>query len=253
MSGFAPEDLTQDAFLGGRFSIWQPKQGYRAGVDPVLLAASVPALPGQSVLELGCGAGAAILSLAARVPDLALVGLELQPDYADLAERNAAANGFAMTVYRADLAQMPAELRQRQFDHVIANPPYYREGAHSSARDTGRQIALGERTPLSGWIEAAARRLGPKGYLHVIQRADRLPELLAACQGRLGSIAVLPLAARQGRAPETIILRARKGGRAAFRLLAPLVMHEGESHRSDGDSYTMPVSRALRCGAALEW
>ncbi|MCO4829001.1 MAG: methyltransferase, partial [Lentibacter algarum] len=60
-------DLTHDAFLGGRLKLWQPKQGYRAGVDPVLLAASIAAKAGESVLDLGCGAGAAALCLGRRV------------------------------------------------------------------------------------------------------------------------------------------------------------------------------------------
>ena len=48
---------SHDQFLGGRLMVAQPKTGYRAGVDPVLLAASVPAVRGESVLELGCGVG----------------------------------------------------------------------------------------------------------------------------------------------------------------------------------------------------
>ena len=92
MSGFSDSELSCNEFLGGRVRLWQPLSGYRAGVDPVLLAASVPATAGQTVLELGCGAGAAILCLAARVPGLHLTGVELQPAYADLARRNAAEN-----------------------------------------------------------------------------------------------------------------------------------------------------------------
>ena len=81
---------TRDAFLGGKLRLRQPRRGYRAGIDPVLLAASVPARPGQSVLDLGCGAGAAALCLAARVGGLRLAGLERQADYAELARANAA-------------------------------------------------------------------------------------------------------------------------------------------------------------------
>ncbi|KUJ76418.1 methyltransferase [Ruegeria marisrubri] len=253
MAGFGDSDLTCDDFLGGRIRLWQPREGYRAGVDPVLLAASLPARAGQSVLELGCGAGAAILCLAARVSGLGLTGVELQPAYAELARRNAAGNAAELEVVEGDLSALPAEMKQRQFDHVLANPPYYRSGAHSPATDEGRSVALGERTPLALWFDVAAKRLAPKGYLHVIQRADRLPEMLAACSGRLGSIEVLPLSARAGRAPELLILRARKGGRAAFRLHAPLILHAGDRHLRDADSYTPEISAVLRDGAALPW
>jgi tRNA1Val (adenine37-N6)-methyltransferase len=76
---FAETELTRDGFLGGRLALLQPRDGYRAGTDPVLLAAFVPAREGESVLDLGCGAGTAALCLAARVPVLELHGLELQP------------------------------------------------------------------------------------------------------------------------------------------------------------------------------
>ncbi|WP_027244614.1 tRNA1(Val) (adenine(37)-N6)-methyltransferase [Leisingera daeponensis] len=253
MSGFREDELTRNGFLGGRVQLWQPARGYRAGVDPVLLAAAVPARAGEAVLELGCGAGQALLCLAARVPGLALTGVELQAPYADLARRNAAASGQAMDVYETDLAAMPEALKQSQFQHVIANPPYYKAGAHSQARDAGRKVALGEGTPLSDWIAAAARRLAPKGYLHMIQRADRLPDMLAGCSGVLGSLEVLPLAPRQARAAELVILRARKGGRADFRLHAPLILHEGDRHERDGESYRPEIRAVLRDGAALPW
>ncbi|MCA0870964.1 methyltransferase [Seohaeicola saemankumensis] len=253
MCGFSDTDVTCDGFLGGRLRLWQPRRGYRAGVDPVLLAAAVPARAGQAVLELGCGAGAAILCLGHRVPDLALTGVELQPAYAGLARRNATENNRDLQVVTADLSALPAELKARQFDHVIANPPYYKTGTHTGADDIGRQTALGEQTPLALWIDAAARRLKPKGYLHVIQRADRLPDLLSGCAGRLGSIEVLPLAPRQGRASELLILRARKEGRAAFRLHAPQLMHMGRQHDRDEEDYCPEIKAVLRDGAALPW
>ncbi|MCL6282859.1 methyltransferase domain-containing protein [Ruegeria sp. 2012CJ41-6] len=253
MTRFTEQELSCDAFLGGKLHLFQPLKGYRAGVDPVFLAASVPARPGQAVLELGCGAGAAILSLAARVPDLGLCGVEIQPAYADLARRNAAYNHRALEVVEGDLSTLPANLRERQFDHVLANPPYFRDGAHSPARDAGRRRALGEETPLTLWIDTAARRLISRGYLHMIQRVERLPDMVSACGGRLGSLEVLPLAARTGRPPDLIILRARKGGRADFRLHAPLILHAGDRHERDGESYRPEIQDVLRNGAALRW
>lgn len=251
MTRFSDSELSCNDFLGGRVRLLQPRSGYRAGVDPVLLAASVPARAGQSVLELGCGAGAAILCLSSRVPGLHLTGIELQPAYAELARRNAETNGIELEVVQADLTALPEALRRRQFDHVIANPPYYRAGAHSPAKDAGRCVALSEDTQLADWIAVAARRLAPKGYLHMIQKADRLPDMLAACQGLLGSVELLPLSPRTGREAELIILRARKGGRAAFRLHPPLIVHAGERHEKDGESYTDAVSAVLRKAAAL--
>ncbi len=247
----ADDKLSFDEFLDGRLQIVQLRSGYRAGIDPVLLAASVPAKPGQSVLDLGCGTGVAALCLGRRVPGLNLTGLELQPDYADLARRNAAANGIEMEVLTGDLSDMPAALRQLRFDHVIANPPYFDRSKSTAAADPGRETALGGTTRLSDWIEQAARRCGPKGFVSIIQRADRLPELLSAAARHLGSQEVLPLIPRPGRDARLVILRGRKGGRADFRLHDGWVLHDGPVHERDADDYTAATARVLRDGDRL--
>ena len=245
-----PEDLTHDAFLGGQLHLFQPRQGYRAGVDAVLLGASVQAQNGQRVLELGCGVGAAILCLGTRVPGLKLTGVERDPGFAALARRNGAAT---LEVVEADLAALPLDLRQRQFDHVLANPPYFDRSASVASEDPAREAAHGADTPLALWVKTAAKRLAPKGYAHFIHMVDRLPALLAALPSGMGSIEVLPLAARSGRAPDRMLLRARKNGRGAFKLHAPLVLHEGDQHEKDGDSYAPAIRAILRDGAPLQF
>lgn len=249
MTVFADDELTDDKFLMGRLRLLQPARGYRAATDPVLLAAACPATAGQSVLDLGCGAGAAALCLAARVPDIALAGLELQPEYADLARRNAARNGTSMQVECGDLAAMPRALR-RGFDHVIANPPYYAASGSPSPVSL-RDTALRTGTPIAAWIAAAATRLNPGGWLTMIFSTPNLPEALSALPPKLGSALVLPLAPREGREAPRLILRARKGGRAAFRLLPPFTLHAGPAHDGDRENYTPEANAVLRDGADL--
>ncbi|WP_234990143.1 tRNA1(Val) (adenine(37)-N6)-methyltransferase [Roseivivax lentus] len=250
---FAAEALSVDAYLGGRLRLAQPLRGYRAGIDPVLLAAAVPAMAGQRVLDLGCGAGAALFCLATRIPGLLLTGVERQADYAALAMRNAEENGLAARIATADLAALPADLRQERFDHILANPPYWQAEARDAAQDPGREAALCEVTPLATWIKVAARRLAPAGQLHMVHRAERLPDILTALHGRLGSIELKPLAPRTGRAARLILVRARKGGRAGFRLHAPLILHDGAQHVADGEDYTPAVRAMLRDAAPLDF
>lgn len=249
--GFAQGLLTEDRFLGGRLTLKQPRDGYRAGVDPVFLAAAVCAKPGDSVLDLGCGAAAATLCLGARVPGLKLVGVERQADYADLARANARDNGIDMQVITADIAAMPPEVTAQSFDHVIMNPPYHLPDRATTSSDPGRGAALFEDTPLAAWIDIATRRLKPRGYLTLIQKAERFPEILAGMDARLGSILAKPLAPRMGRAATLVLVQARKGGRSAFRLAAPLILHEGTAHVGDRESYRSEVSQILRAGAEL--
>lgn len=245
------DSLTQNDFLNGRVRLWQPKDGYRAGVDPVLLAASVHARAGERVLELGCGAGAAFLCLAARVPGLAFHAVEVQPAYAELARRNVEENGADATIWEADLTALPDTLRQMQFHHVLANPPYFDRTASTRAQDAGRDVAMGEATPLADWVAVAAKRLAPKGMATFIHRAERLPELLSLMGAHLGSLEVLPLQARLGRAAGLVLVRGKKGGRADFRLHAPVTLHDGAAHLRDGESYSAKIRAVLRDGAAL--
>lgn len=250
-TSYPDDELTRDVFLGGALKIWQPQRGYRAATDPILLAASVLASPEQSVLELGCGAGLASLALGVHCPGVELNGVERQPAYAELARRNGAENGIAFDVTQADLNDLPPALL-RSFDHVIANPPYYAPSA-PAARDIGRAQALREETPLAQWVDVALKRLRPGGYLTMIHLAERLPEILIGLNGRAGDTLVRPIAPRNRRAAGRILLQTRKGARGPFRLLAPLIMHEGDRHLHDGDDFTAQAQAILREGAVLGW
>jgi tRNA1Val (adenine37-N6)-methyltransferase len=241
--------LSDDKFLCGRLRLLQPVKGYRAATDPVLLAAACPARAGESVLDLGCGVGAAALCLGLRVPGLQLVGLEVQADYAALARSNAKRNGLVLEVHEGDITRMPRALRH-DFDHVIANPPYYPAGG-SPSPVAGRAQAMQVETPLADWVAAASRRLRPGGWMTLICGTDGLPQVLGALGSKLGSTAVLPLAAREGRPALRVIVQARKGGRAPFRLLAPFVLHQGHVHDGDRENYTPAANAVLREGADL--
>ncbi|WP_147126069.1 tRNA1(Val) (adenine(37)-N6)-methyltransferase [Shimia ponticola] len=230
---------------------WQPARGYRAGVDAVFLAAACPARTGDTILELGCGVGVASLSLLARVPGTTGVGVEKQASYAELGRQNASETGLPLTVVTGDIAALPDVVRKQQFHHVIFNPPYYDRGRRLLSPDTGRETALSEETSLKVWVETAIKRLRPRGQLTVIHRTERLAELLALLHPRIGSIAVQPLAARQGRASHLVLIRAQKDGNAPFILHPAIILHAAAQHVTDGDDYTPDVADVLRNGAAM--
>lgn len=239
-----------DDFLGGRLRLTQPASGYRAGADAVLLAAACAATPGQTVLELGCGAGAALLCLGVRVPGLALTGLERDAVAADLARANAAGAGMSVRIVTGDLERMPADLRAESFDHVIANPPFFTTGTRSP--DAYRAGARHEETPLPLWIEAGLKRLRPRGLLTLIHRAERLDTVLTVLAGRAGDIVILPIAGRSGAPAGRVIVAARKGARGPLQLLAPFVLHANARHLRDAEDLTPAAQAVLRHAAALD-
>lgn len=250
-TAFAPQELDRHGFLGERFQVMQPRGGYRSGVDTVLLAAACPVRQGDSVLDLGCGAGVAAFCLASRVPGVVLHGLEVQPGYAALAQANAASLGVEMRVHVGDVAAIPDSLKAVRADHVIANPPYYRHEATTDLPDAGKDTAFREDVLLGAWIACGLRRLRDGGWLTMVQRVERLPEILSALEGRAGDIAVKPIAGRANRPATRVLVRARKGGKGAFSLTPPFVMHDGEAHERDGEGFSAMAERVLRHGEAI--
>ena len=151
--------VTVDGFLGGRLRLAQPKTGYRAGIDPVLLAAACPAQSGQEVLELGCGVGVASLCLGRRVPGLGLNGVEILGEYAQIARENSVRNSIQFDVRQGDVSARPTPFFDRSFHHVIMNPPYFSADASSISPEAGRASGRSEQVALSHWVDMAAKRL----------------------------------------------------------------------------------------------
>lgn len=240
------DDLTLDTIMGGRVRLRQPRTGYRAATDPILLAASVAAKAGARVLDVGCGVGAAAMCLSARL-DVDLSGIEMQPEYAALATENAP----FMKVWTGDIFAPPPDLAQIGFDWVMTNPPFF-DVADPASPDMGRDVARREAQGAQVWTAACLRRVRSGGRIAVIHLAERLPAVLAGLEGA-GDIAVLPLQARVGRPAKRVIVTARKGARAPFRLAAPLVLHQGETHQGDFDDFTPEAQAVLRDAAALRF
>jgi tRNA1(Val) A37 N6-methylase TrmN6 len=250
-----PEDgLTRDALLGGKIWLHQPARGVRAGSDAVFLAAACPAQSGESVLEIGCATGAALLCLGARVPGARLAGLEVQPDLAALARRNASENAMAdrMRVIEGDLKAIPKPFGHERFDHVIANPPFFSGRNTRASPHAGRALARTEAADgdLQAWIGCMLQMAKPTGGLTLIFVAERVAELLAhltAARETVGSVETFPLWPRVDQPAKRMIVRARKGDATPPRVHAGLVLHE-----TDG-AYTAPAEAILRGGKALSF
>ena len=217
----------------------QREAGFRSGIEPVLLAASIPARPGEHALEGGSGAGATLLCLAARVAGVQGIGIEQDPALADLAARNAAENGFSGLRFSvADVAswQSPA-----MFDHACANPPYHPAGGTPSPDRAQRAAKQAPDGLLARWAAALARPLRARGTLTFILPAAHAPDAIAAfTEAGCRPTAMLPLWPMAEQPAKLMLLRGVKGGRAPFRVLRGLVLH-----RPDG-GFTEQAEAILR-------
>jgi len=228
--------VTEDQLLGGRVRLRQPADGARVAIDPVFLAAAIAVEPGQVVLDIGCGTGAAMLCVAAREPQCRVTGLERQRDLVRIAGDNIILNGMATraSVMVGDLLQPPPRISAGSFDHVMANPPYLPQGAGSEPAHAGRAEATIEGAAALGeWVRFALAMVRPKGTVTFIHRADRIDVMLGHLAGRAGEIVVFPLWPGQGRPAARILVRARKQSAAPARLAAGLVLHEADGRFTD--------------------
>lgn len=241
-------DITHDRFLDGAVTVVQPAEGYRAGMDAVLLAASLAAREGESIAEAGCGAGAALLCAAHRLAGCSLTGFERDPGALALAQLGVAANGQQqrVTLVQHNVGERPAELENR-FDQSFSNPPFFDPGA-LRAPSPGRQAAYLAETPLKAWILFLHHVTRPGGRITMIHRAAALGDLLELLGPRTGEIEILPVRPAPGAVAGRVLVRARKGLRRG-----PVTLYDGLTlHDVAGGPGTSRATEALR-GGALEW
>ncbi len=240
--------VSEDTLLGGRVKLRQPLAGYRAAIDPVLLAAAVPASAVDRVLDIGCGVGAAALCLAVRVEGCRITGIEAQRDLVQLANENITLNDLfgRVSIIAGNLLHPPPRLEPGSFSHVLANPPFLESAAASPSPVAGKAAATVEgEADLAAWVRFALTMVRPKGSLTFVHRADRMEQLLAQLMGRAGEITVFPLWAGPDKPAKRIIVRARKGVETPTRLTPGLTLHEADGR------YTPAADAVLRGGAAL--
>jgi tRNA1(Val) A37 N6-methylase TrmN6 len=244
--------LTDDAVLGGRLRLMQPRTGHRVGHDAILLAAAVGANPGEHAVDLGAGVGAAGLSVAVRVPRLRVTLVERDGELAVIAAENAARNGLADRVrcVALDIGATAGELAAaglgpESADHVLMNPPFRDPARHNVSPDPRRRRAHVAGSPLDLWVGCAARLLRPRGTLTLIWPADGLAEVVRVLPDRFGALAIMPVHARPGAAAIRILVRARKGSAAPLEIVPALLLND------EGGTPSEAAEAVLRQGASL--
>jgi len=235
--------VTDDGFLNGRIRARQLRNGFRAGMDTIMLAASVPAKKGDDVLELGAGAGVASLCVAARVPGCEVTGIEIEPEMVGLANGNAKLNRLEKRVHfiEADVFKLPAVAR-KEFDHVFCNPPFH-EAAARPALERIRQRALQDQGKLADWIAAGFKRVGGKGTFTAIVRADRLSTVMCALPST--GVNVFPLWPKPVEPAKRVIIQVTKGSRAQSVILPGLVLHDDDGKHTPEAEAILRGERAL--------
>jgi tRNA1(Val) A37 N6-methylase TrmN6 len=243
--------VTENALLNGHLRLRQASEGYRVGMDAVLLAAACQARAGARVLDAGCGVGAVMLAAAVLNPDLSFMGLERDPDAVALARENITLNGLGA---RADVMEGAvgaalAALGLEPFDAVLANPPFFDDQGALRGPAPAKLAAWMNPEGLEVWTRFLITAVREGGTITLIHRADRLADILTALAPKAGAFQIRPIAPFADAPAKRVIVRAVRTGKAPLRLLPPLILHERE-----GEAKHTPAAEALLRGAArLEW
>lgn len=228
----------------------QKLDGYRAGMDAALLAAACDALPGQRVIEAGCGVGGALLAAATRRPGAIFQGVERDSVAASLAVDNAALNGLAdrVAIAQGDIEAGFRALGVPVFDAVMTNPPFFDDPQALRAPAPAKSGAWMADGGLSAWTGFCLKAVREGGTITIIHRADRLADILDALAPKAGSFRIRPVAPFADAPAKRVIVRAIKTGKAPLVLLPPLVLHDRE-----GGKHSAAAEAILRGEAALDW
>ena len=238
-------DLTDGTLLGGRVRYRQPRTGFRTGIEPVLLAASITAQPGERVLEGGTGSGAGLLCLLARLADVTAIGIEQDARLAAVARTNLEQNGMTRgEILTADLLDARPDGR---FDHAMANPPWHDERSTVSPdalRDVAKRASPGL---LAAWASALSSLLRPGGSLTFVLSTVSVANAMEAVQeAGCGAVTLLPLWPRYGQEARLVLIRSVKGSAAGSRILPGLILH-------GGNGYETAARKVLWDGDAISW
>lgn len=247
------QSVTRDAFLGGALTVSQPRNGFRAGLDSVLLGAAVSA-GCRTLLDMGCGAGTAGLVALVHAPEMTGTLVDQNAEMLALASSNLSDNGLSVRarlltvdVTAKGSVRHAAGLGDNAHDAVIANPPFFSDG--TLADDAGRAGSRHmDATALDLWIKTAAGCAAPGGEAIFIYPAASLGPLLAGFEQRFGGLTILPLSPRPGAAASRVLIRGVKGSRAPLTLLASRPLH-GE----DGRGFAPEFDAIFRGSARLDW
>ncbi len=237
---------TYDAFLGGQFHAFQPRDGFRAGTDSVLLAAAIPAKSGDRILELGVGSGVCLLAIGTRVPEVELYGVDILAENVERANRNLKELNFNGEVFLHDIFEKIRgdSILKDQFDHVLMNPPFYSNFKHTPPKDSHKSYAHITEHQVGDWVKKGIKRLKPSGTMTIVFPAEGLADIIKAIPNSC-SITILPVASKSGEDAKRVIVHVKNQSKYKLKIKSPLVL------RTDNGDHTEIGENIARKGACI--
>lgn len=215
----------------------QKKDGFCFGVDAVLLSHFAKIDKNSAVIDLGTGTGIIAVLLAAKRQLSRVVGLEIQPDMAEMAKRSVKLNGLEniIEIICGDIKDAVKLFGAASFDAVVTNPPYMERGGGLVNPTDTKAVARHEiLCTLEDVVGVSAKLLKPGGKFSMVHRPHRLADIVY--QMRKNEIEpkyfrfVHPFA---GKKPNLLLISGTKKGRPELKVLEPLYIYDSDGNYSE--------------------
>ncbi len=212
------------------YQIIQDPDRFCFGMDAVLLSGFATGPDGGKVLDLGTGTGIIPILMAAKTTASQLVGLEIQEDSADMAQRSVILNDLQtrVKIVKGDIKEADQLFDAASFDVVTSNPPYMIGGHGLQNPEAPKAIARHEvLCDLEDVIRAAARCLKSGGKFYMVHRPFRLAEIMVLMhqykvEPKRMQL-VYPFADKE---PSMVLIEGARGGKPRMTVEKPLIIYE---------------------------
>lgn len=231
-----PGERLDDLQLAG-MKILQKEDGFRFGMDAVLLADFARVEPKDVAADFGTGTGILPLLLLGRGKGRHIHAFEIQPDMADMAARTMALNGITdkVTVHALPVEEALSVLEPCSVDSIICNPPYGTPGTTLlNPSDTLRLARHQTAEGLSAWLKMAHRLLKGKGRLAMVYPAPRMLELMQSMeQARLVPKRFRLIYPAAHKPANLVLVEAVKDAKPMLHPEPPLIVYEADGSMTE--------------------
>lgn len=227
--------------LQNGYYIIQKNNGFKFGVDAVLLADFAKDAESKNTLDLCTGTAIVPLLLAKRTTTENICGLEIQEDISHMAKRSVEYNGLSGRIHitRGDLKDAEMIYGRGSFDKITCNPPYMKSGAGLiNAADTKTISRHEVLCSLDDVIRVSSRLLISKSRFFMVHRPSRLADII--CTMRRYSLEpkrIRFVHPTPNKAANLILIEGMKDGGSELKMLPPLYVHN-----EDG-TYTSEIDK----------
>jgi len=226
------EDLQNDGLL-----ILQKTQGFRFGMDSILLKDFVRIKPNEHVADLGTGSAVLPLLLSRKEPAARFSAFEWQPDIADMAARSVSLNKMEakITIYCDDIRNAAARIGKASVQVVVCNPPYGKKDNIILSQSENKRLSRHETDcEIGDILKAAESLLKNQGRLYVVFPAPRMLELFDRMrEHHLEPKRLRMVCGKASKAPYLLLVEGMKNARPMLHWLPPLIVHHEDGSETE--------------------